>query len=218
MSKFELIIFDCDGVLIDSEFLAGRVQAEVKTEMGFPITIEEQIRRFTGHGFKSTIVQEELKLLPPHYFETMEERQWEIFKSELKPISYIHSTLEAISLPKCVASSSSLKRLQYTLGLVDLAQYFIECIFSVSLVSRGKPFPDIFLYAAKKMGVSPDKCLVIEDSEAGVRAAKSAGMTVFGFTGGSHMSPELINRLKDVGSHLIFSCMSELPKLINSYF
>lgn len=210
MSNFELIIFDCDGVLVDSERLANEVFARVlEEECGLTFTLEEMFDTFVGHSKKQcmTIVEEMLGKAPPPSLEHryMHDINRELEKS-VEAITGIEQVLDQISHPICVASGGSIEKMQVTLGKTNLLHRFNGNIFSATDVARPKPYPDIYLHAAKSMGCdSPDKCLVIEDSPLGVKGGISAGMTVFGFA-------ELMNeqKLRDAGAHRIFKKMSDL--------
>lgn len=210
MKKIDLIIFDCDGVLVDSEMIANRVSAKLKTEFGFPITTEENIRKFIGLSSKSTEVLEIRNQLPANYPQVLKERRDCAFRAELKEIPGVTELLKTLRTSVCVASSGDLEKIHLTLGITDLYRFFEGKIFSSQMVERGKPFPDLFLLAANKMGVAPENCLVIEDSVPGIRAAVAAGMSVLGFVGGSHIYPELSTNLKAAGAVSIFSEMQNL--------
>jgi HAD superfamily hydrolase (TIGR01509 family) len=147
------------------------------------------------------------------------ELQRDAFKKDLKIINGINDVLSSVKMPMAIASGSEMDRLEYTLQLTNLYDHFNGRIYSSSLVPKGKPAPDIFLYAANELGVEPSKCLVIEDSLNGVRSGKAAGMTVFGFTGGNHIPDKQAHReeLLSLNADLVFDDMSELPQLINSF-
>ena len=218
MSKFEAIIWDCDGVLMDSEILACKTSANFLTELGYPITIDEYLNEYLGKGFRDLVRDVEKKIgkgfFKQDIVDKKNERRRSVFEKELKAIDGIHEVLEQIDLPMCIASGSGMERLEHSLKIVDLFETFKKKIFSAELVENGKPAPDIFLYAAEKLGVDPKKCLVIEDGKHGTVAAVRAGMTVYGFTGGSHMNSERIQMLKDAGAEPLFSDMKKLLELI----
>ncbi len=199
----ELIIFDCDGVLIDSELIACRVSATCLAEIGIPITVEEIIERYVGISATAMLADLAARSgmpLPVGFAENVRRCLMRCFESELVAMPGVHPVLSAITSPICVASSSAPERLRYTLSLVGLLSRFEPHIFSATQVARGKPAPDLFLFAAAQMGVEPRNCLVIEDSVAGVRAAASAGMQVIGFAGGSHCRRGHSERLRDAGA------------------
>lgn len=212
-----LIIFDCDGVLIDSEIVAARLEAEAITELGLPMTAETICARFAGTTTKEvwqTLERELGRPLPPGFFESHLAHVREVFARELEPIPGARAAVEALGLPSCVASSTRLPALidnMATCGLVDL---FDGRIYSASQVKRAKPAPDVFLFAASQMGADPADCLVIEDSVAGVTAARRAGMTVVGFVGGSHVTPGHADRLRAAGASTIFAHMRDLATVV----
>lgn len=187
----KLVIFDCDGVLVDSEIIAHRVGVEMFESAGYRISIEDSLKKFTGISIKSTkeiVLQESGIELSENFFNSMSEAILGSFEKELKPLisEVLEQPLWSI-LSKCVASSSPRERVLKSLEITKQIHLFPnDQIFTSSQVSRGKPFPDLFLFAAKKMNVVPKDCLVIEDSVAGIQAACNAGMNVVGFLGGSH--------------------------------
>lgn len=188
-----LIIFDCDGVLVDSELLSASVLEQQLKEIDILLSFDDFREIFLGRSFASA--KERLhkmsgKHLPDtfqsEYFTRLNQR----FATDLQPMNGIHHILETIVIDHCVASSSIPPRLDFALKKCDLEKYFGSKIYSAVLVKNAKPAPDLFLHAAKVHGVSPENCLVIEDSEMGVRAAIAAGMMVWHFTGGAHMTVE----------------------------
>ena len=214
----DLIIFDCDGVLIDSEVIANRVKAEELGQLGYAITTEEMIDRFAGISEKDTdelIQQEYGSYLPKTYRRRVQERIFKELRTHVQPIDGVKEVLTQLKIPLCVASSSSLERIKLGLSTTKLINYFEPHVFSVNMVHRGKPAPDLFLFAAAQMGVAPDTCVVIEDSVPGVQAGKAAGMRVFGFYGGTHCNATHHERLKSNGADLVFSDMRELPALLH---
>ncbi|MEK7690863.1 MAG: HAD family hydrolase [Bdellovibrionota bacterium] len=214
MKKLKYIIFDCDGVLVDSEIIANRIEAEYKTELGFPITIEEHIRQFVGSSLKAPEVQEILRRLPSHYLKTVDARVHEAYLAELKAVSGIPEILNSLTTPVCVASNSLPEWIERKLTITGLAKYFPGAMFSSQSVKYGKPAPDLFFYAAEKMGWNPSECLVVEDSEAGVRAGVAAGMTVVGFLGGAHILPGHSERLLAAGTHFLTSDIREISRFL----
>lgn len=217
LSTLDLVIFDCDGVLIDSEMIVNRAHAAALTGLGWPITVQEMIRRFTGlpdRDMYRLIEAEWGRSLPADYDDAVGAAVGQAYASELVAIDGIHEVLTAIEAPVCVASSSTPDKLRLGLAVTGLYERFAPNIFSASQVARGKPAPDLFLFAAARMGADPARCLVVEDSLAGVEAACAAGMRVIGFTGGSHCGPELGGRLVDRGAMLAFSDMRRLPALL----
>lgn len=215
-----LLIFDCDGVLIDSETIACRVDAECFSDAGFPVTAEEIAEEFVGVSSAymfATMEERHGRKLPPDFAQHLKSRLNAAFAAELRPMAGIAETLATLSAARCVASSSYPDRLSFTLGCTGLFDHFAPHIFSATMVKRGKPAPDLFLYAASQMARAPEDCLVIEDSRAGVAAARAAGMRVLGFVGGTHCRPGHADRLRDAGAHDIFADMRDLPRLLASH-
>ena len=216
MKKPKYVIFDCDGVLVDSEILANRVEVEVKNQLGFPITLEEQITKFVGCGMSHPTMQAELQRLPKEYWQMVDDRCDEVYKAELKSIAGVVQTLELLKLPKCVASSSEPDCLEMKLQLTNLKSFFDpKAIFHGQLVKRSKPEPDLFFHAIETMGWTAEDCLVVEDSEHGVRAGRAAGMTVCGFLGGAHIYPGHADKLLKAGADYLISDMRNLLRLTN---
>jgi HAD superfamily hydrolase (TIGR01509 family) len=216
---FELVIFDCDGVLVDSETIAARIHAEALSGCGYAVTVEEMIRRFTGIPDRDmyAVIERELgRPLPADYDERARLALARTYRDGLQAIPGVHETLAAISLPACVASSGSPETLEAALRAAGLYERFAPNIFSASQVQSGKPAPDLFLFAAGRMAVAPRNCLVVEDSVAGVTAAVAAGMTVFGFTGAGHCGPGHAEALAAAGARLVFDAMPELPAMMSS--
>jgi HAD superfamily hydrolase (TIGR01509 family) len=213
-SPVELIIFDCDGVLIDSEWIACSVDAELLTANGYPISTEEVVRRFAGVSGDEMLAQIESELgyrLSPDLDQQIAERVVQRYRDELKPIAGAADTLALLQLPVCVASSSKPAKLTLGLTQAGLFERFHPHIFSTSLVRYGKPAPDIFLFAAAKMGKRPSGCVVVEDSIAGVKAARAAGMYAVGFSGGTHCPPGHAAHLLDAGAQIVIDRLDELP-------
>ena len=210
MNPPKYIIFDCDGVLIDSEILANRVEAEIKNELGFPITLEQQIKKFVGMGMNHPDMQAELKRLPANYLDLVDGKMKQVYKNELQPIAGTISALEALNIPKCVASSSEPDWLDTKLSITNLKKYFGDAVFHGKLVSKCKPEPDLFLFALKKLGWSAADCLVVEDSVYGVRAGRAAKLQVCGFLGGAHVLPGHSERLIEAGADYLISDLKDL--------
>jgi HAD superfamily hydrolase (TIGR01509 family) len=211
--NIDLIIFDCDGVLIDSEILSNRAEVELLKSFGVEFELGDYMAQFVGKSTKDvlrTIEALHNVCLPAEFRRLAEKQIFTAFKTELQPISGIFELIESNNISKCIASSSSLSRLDITLKITGLLDKFSPHIFSAEQVDRGKPAPDLFLFAANKMQVAPDRCVVIEDSPYGVRAGIQAGMTVLGFTGGSHIQPGHAARLRDEGAIDICSDMSQI--------
>ncbi|GAA1880933.1 HAD family hydrolase [Streptantibioticus ferralitis] len=212
--RYELVIFDNDGVLVDSEPISNQILAGYLTELGHPTSYEESIRDYMGsamHRVHELVMERSDQKLPADFNETFHSRVFDAFRRTLQPVAGIGSVLDDIvsrSIPYCLASSGSHERIRVALRTTGLYSYFDEeRIFSSQDVGRGKPEPDLFLYAAKSMGVRPERCAVIEDSPAGVQAAVAAGMDVYGFTA---MTPPA----ELAGATALFADMSELSRLL----
>ena len=211
-----LLIFDCDGVLVDSETLSCQVDAELLTECGVPYTARDVAREFIGVSLKDQIARIEALhgfRLPDDFAERLNCTLFARFETELKPIEGVRDAILALPYPRCVASSSLPDRIALTLRVTGLSDLFVD-IFSASQVARGKPAPDLFLHAAAQMRVSPAECLVIEDSTAGVQAALAAGMRVIGFSGGGHCGPEHGEKLRQAGASVVIERMVDLPETV----
>ena len=214
----DLVVFDCDGVLVDSEVLACRAVVDTLAAFGHAVSVESISERFTGVSNKdmyAALAGDIGGPLPEGFDGAMKRCALDLFERELAAIAGLATVLPRLAMAKCVASSSLPDDIMWKLRRTDLLRWFpATAIFSTALVARGKPAPDIFLYAAEKMGVSPGRVIAIEDSAPGVTAAKAAGMATFGFTGGSHCRPGHEARLKSAGADLVFADMRELPRLI----
>jgi HAD superfamily hydrolase (TIGR01509 family) len=213
----DLIIFDCDGVLVDSEVISCRAHAETLTRHGYPITAEQVLERFLGvsdREARQTIEREMGRELPDDFEAQMKQAALQRYTGELGAIPNIGEAIDAIKLPKCVASSGTPEKIRHGLTCAGLYDQLAPHIFSATQVSRGKPAPDLFLFAAEQMKVQPARCLVIEDSVPGVTGGCAAGMTVLGFHGGSHCQPGHAEMLRAAGAAMIFDDMRQLPALI----
>ncbi|MGI9510732.1 MAG: HAD family hydrolase [Geminicoccaceae bacterium] len=215
----ELIIFDCDGVLIDSEVLSTRATVAALDAIGYRISEEEAYRDFVGRSYASirkTIESDWGRSLPESFEAEVEKRTLEAMATSLEPIAGAGSALSKLDRPRCVASSSSIDWIELGLRKTGLLGHLSPHLFSASMVENGKPAPDVFLHAAGEMGVVPANVLVIEDSLPGVQGGVAAGMTVIGFTGGSHILDKQGHgeRLKSAGAALIIDEMRMLPDLI----
>ena len=215
---FDLVIFDLDGVLVDSEPISSRVTAAALTEAGVEISAAEVCDRFLGVSTASMLRMIEAEhgcRLPESFQETLRARILRAFEHELEPVPGVPALLDALAVPRCVASSSHLERIRRSLELTGLLERMAPHLFSATMVSAGKPAPDLFLLAAARMAAAPASCVVVEDSEVGVRAGKAAGMTVYGFTGASHLHPEIhAPRLQAAGADAVFADMGALARLI----
>ncbi len=213
MGHFDLVIFDCDGVLVDSERLAVRIEAEVLATLGWPLTKAEIVDRFVGRsaGYMQSQIESTIGR-PVDWSSEFEARYQETFAKELLPVAGINEALDGVDLPVCVASSGSHQKMAFTLGLTGLLDRFDGHLFSADDVEHGKPAPDLFLYAAAHMGAEAGRCAVVEDSVSGVTAGLAAGMTVFGFAGGVTSAQKL-----DSEGAVVFDDMRALPDLITRW-
>ena len=208
------VIFDCDGVLIDSEIVVCRIVAEEFTALGFAITVGDVIARFAGRpdgDMRAEIEQEWGRPIPAAYGRQVDARVEEAYAHELQIIPGVVEAIDGLALPYCVASSSGPAKLRRGLEAVGLYERFAENAISGAVVPRGKPEPDVFLYAAGWLHTAPLDCLVIEDSVHGVSAARKAGIPALGFAGGSHCTPDHGDRLMNAGAIGILRTMFELP-------
>ncbi|MEE4546319.1 HAD family hydrolase [Streptomyces sp. V4-01] len=212
--RYELIIFDNDGVLVDSEPLSNTILAGYLTELGHPTTYDESVRDYMGaaiHRVHDVVLERSGQVLPAEFEATYHARVFAAFERELRAVAGVEVVLEKLAadgVPYCLASSGSHERIRVALRTTGLYARFGERrLFSSQDVGRGKPAPDLFLHAAARMGVAPERCAVVEDSPLGVQAARAAGMTVFGFTA---MTPA--ERLRDATA--LFGSMAELPDLL----
>lgn len=212
-----LLIFDFDGVLADSEVLANAVLAEAITELGVPTTAEDSMRVHIGKRFHEVIAAVEAAIgraVPADFPQTFQRRTLERFRAELRMVAGARGFIEAFAdVPRCIASSSSPDRLALCLELLDLEKLFGANVFSASQVARGKPHPDVFWFAAERMGVDPRDALVVEDSAGGVQAAVAAGMTVIGLLAASHIRAGHADALRAAGAHYVASTFAEAEQI-----
>jgi len=213
-----LVIFDCDGVLVDSEPLANAVLARALTAAGYRVSIAECIERFTGLSMPSVVATVETGLghpLPPDFLDRVQTETFARFRKELQPVPGVREVLEGIALPKCVASSGEPEKIDLSLTVTGLKRYFGDRIFSARMVARGKPFPDLFLHAAGAMAVAPEAAVVVEDSVPGVKSGAAARMRVLGYAAGPHGGPTHARRLAEAGAEPFFA-MADLPGLLET--
>jgi HAD superfamily hydrolase (TIGR01509 family) len=209
-----LLIFDCDGVLVDSERLAHEVLCEMLAEAGVSLTLQQAFERFMGSSTERclAVLQELLGDAPAADFMTRYgERSFAAFRAGLGPVDGITPLLDTLTLPYCVASNGPREKMRFTLGHTGLLSRFEGRLFSAQDVQRPKPAPDLFLHAARTLGAAPAQCVVIEDSPTGVAAARAAGMTVYGFAAMTDPA-----RLVAAGAHRIFGHMADLSALLQS--
>ena len=209
-----LTIFDCDGVLVDSEVLVIGVEARLLTDAGFPVTATEIADRFVGLSYADMMADLESdhgRPVPEALSARIQEDAVALFRDHLRAVEGMPELLHTHRGPRCVASSSKLDRLRLSLDVTGLSGHFEQHhVFSSEMVPRGKPAPDLFLHAATSMGAEPDGCVVIEDSPHGVAAAVAANMYVVGFTAGGHAGPSLERRLRAAGAHAVVATAGEL--------
>jgi len=213
-----LVIFDCDGVLVDSEPISIAVLREMIRTAGHEIDEDVAYERFLGRSMASicaSLAHDPGIEITPQQLGAMRERLNARFRSELKAIDGVAWALQTLPMTRCVASSSKPERIALSLTVTGLFPLLEPHIYSATMVENGKPAPDLFLHAAREMGFSPEACLVIEDSSAGVEAAKRAGMRVFAFTGATHARhPAHLQRISALEPDLVFDNMTDLPGLI----
>ena len=210
-----MVIFDCNGVLVDSEALSTAIVSQEFIRAGFALTPDIVARYFTGRRPTDMFAEVEIaagRKLPPDFAATV--------RRDPAPVPRMRATKHAayalswLRGPKCVASSSSLDRIRVSLESTDLIRFFEPNLFSAGDVRNGKPAPDLFLHAAGKMRVQPRDCIVVEDSAVGVAAGVTAGMTVIGFVGGSHAGGQLANHLREAGANTVISDLRALKSTI----
>jgi len=215
-----LIIFDCDGVLVDSEILAHELLASMVTELGQAMTTADAIQKFGGCSLTDVLALVEGVLgrkVPDGVGQRYGRRLSDRLRRDLKPIDGVKAAIADLPYRRCVASSSSVERIRLSLEVTDLAPLFDGNIFSATQVAHGKPAPDLYLFAARTMGAAPSDCVVVEDSPLGVIAGFSAGMTVIGFAGGAHATSELPRKLSAAGARRVLFSMGELPVTIAEF-
>lgn len=217
---FDLIIFDCDGVLVDSEVISCRVHADVLTRHGYPITADEVFARFLGRSALAASREVEAELgraLPDDFDAQLKAALFEEFAVSLQAVPHVAEALAAIATPVCVASSGTPDKIRTSLTRTGLLPHLAPHIFSATQVAHGKPAPDLFLFAAAQMGAEPHRCLVIEDSVPGITAARAAGMIAFGFAGGSHCRVGHAETLIAAGAQAGLDDMRQLPEMIRKF-
>ncbi|SIQ31249.1 haloacid dehalogenase superfamily, subfamily IA, variant 3 with third motif having DD or ED [Rhizobium sp. RU20A] len=214
----QLVIFDCDGVLVDSEPISMGVMLSVLAEAGVAMTTEEATHRFLGRSMKTIIeiLHQDFGLKADEaMLEAMRARLYDRFRAELQPVEGIAEAIDGLPVPHCVASSSQPERIRLSLGVTGLLDRFEPNIFSATMVANGKPAPDLFLHASNRMGVAPADCVVIEDSPAGIAAAQAAGMRVFAFAGAGHSRNDRHrSALAELQPDLLFDDMRALVHLV----
>jgi HAD superfamily hydrolase (TIGR01509 family) len=212
-----VVIFDCNGVLVDSEPLATAIVSQEFMRAGFPLTPDVIARYFTGRRPADMFAEVEIaagRKLPTNFAATVASVILRRFRSELRATPHADYALSWLRGPKCVASSSSHERIRVSLESTGLIRFFESNLFSASDVRKGKPAPDLFLHTAARLHVQPSACIVVEDSPVGVAAGVAAGMTVIGFVGGSHADSKLGNHLQSAGARAVISDLRALKSTI----
>lgn len=217
---FDLIIWDCDGCLIDSELIACGYGVQMMTAWGLPITLEEFLDRFTGCSSQQVSKFAEEQTGRPYREYEREDylpKLKNAFSLSLKATAHVEETIRVLACKHCIASGSERARVEHSLIVTNLMPLFEGKIFTSSQVAHGKPAPDVFLFAAEHMKTPPVQSLVIEDSVNGIRAAKAAGMAVFAYLGGSHVNDKWRERVAAEKPDAMFDDMTQLPELIEGY-
>jgi HAD superfamily hydrolase (TIGR01509 family) len=216
MPESTLLIFDCDGVLVDSELIANAVLVDLLGTLGHQISIADCIRTFGGRSLKDVLaLAAELtgRAVPEETSAHFGALLFARFRAELQAVAGVREAIAALPQRRCVASSSHPERLRLSLEVSGLAPLF-DAVFSATQVARGKPAPDLFLFAAASLGHAPPDCIVIEDQPRGVEAGRAAGMRVIGFAGASHATDDLATQLDAAGAHRVIRTMSDLPTTV----
>lgn len=220
MGAPQAIIFDCDGVLVDSEVIAITIEREHLAGWGLVYNNEIYISRFVGlhnrdyHAALRVDARERGIALPAGFPDIIQAAIWKKFETDLKAIDGAFDLAISFEGPVAVASSSETDKLHRKLAMTGLAPAFGEHVYSSDLVTNGKPAPDLFLHAAERLATAPERCLVIEDSVNGVKAGRAAGMTVIGFTGGAHADQGLADRLTQAGAHRVAGSFADIKNAI----
>lgn len=213
---FDLVIFDCDGVLLDSEIISATMLITELAKLGIDIDLAYVARHFLGRSYPTVMetIRREFHLdLPPEFEATYRARLLETFETELHAMPHVAEVIATLGVPHCIATSSSPMRAAKSLALVGLGHLAGPHLFTSTMVANGKPAPDLFLHAAAQMNVTPERCLVIEDSLTGVRAGLAAGMTVWRFTGGSHLRNSTLEEPEDARADLRFASFGEFYQI-----
>ena len=212
-----MVIFDCNGVLVDSEPLATAIVSQEFMRAGFPLAPDVIARYFTGRRPADMFAEVEnaaRRKLPPNFADTVASVILRRFRRELRATHHAEHALSWLRGPRCVASSSSHERIRASLESTGLIRFFEPNLFSASDVRNGKPAPDLFLHVARELQVNPSDCIVVEDSAVGVAAGVAAGMMVIGFVGGSHAGSQLDTHLRSAGARSVISDLRALKSAI----
>ena len=221
MNGFDLILFDCDGVLVDSEILAAQVEARLVSDAGYPITAGELAERFAGMSWHNILLEIEKEAeipLSASLLDRAEKALDVVLARDVKIIEGVKPMLARLKLPHGICSNSTSARLDMMLKRVGLREHFGAHVYSARDLGedRVKPKPDVYLHGAAQFGIDPSRVLVVEDSVHGVHAARSAGMRVVGFTGAGHTYPSHADKLTEAGAETVIARMSELPFVITA--
>lgn len=220
MPQPDLVIFDCDGVLIDSEIIAARVEAELLTQAGYEISPEEIAALYSGLNFNQILLRIEEVSKVPLQASLIAQADALIDQRlrDVRPIEGVAQAVAAVKVPRCICSNSKPERLKMTLGVTGLDRFFGDHVYSAMSVPDGKPkpAPDVFLYAAGQMKADPANCFVIEDSVHGIHGAKAAGMRVIGFTGGAHSYPGHSDILTEAGAETVINRWRDLGAVLDA--
>ena len=220
MSEIKHLIFDCDGVLIDSEYVAVNVMLKMLSPFGYQTTFQAFSSQFTGmldtEILKYLNEQEGLPF-PPNFYQQIEAERDRVFEEELKPVQGMPELVKSISFPKSVVSNSHVVHVQMSLDICGIRPLFEERIYSSEHVPKPKPHPDVYLHALNSLSLSPDEVLVVEDSLTGVQAARGAGCKVIGFAGASHISEGHTDKLLELGVEKAAATPEELSHILSSY-
>ena len=215
--KAQAIIFDCDGVLIDSERIYVTLEREMLAAIGLHYEHEAFVRRFVGTSnadFRRALAADYAALgkgpWPVGFWDRHHNEVWRRFRKDLSALPGAEAFLRSIDRPRAVASSSTIDELDRKLAFTELTAHFDGHVYSAELVDNGKPAPDLFLFAADRLKTPPEKCVVVEDSVNGVRSGAAAGMNVWGFVGGGHATPGLAAQLQDAGASAVFDTYSDI--------
>ncbi len=216
------LIFDFDGVIADSEAIANTVLAEAVSRLGHPTTLDQALARYSGRRWDGVVAEIETaagRALPSTFSDDLKHATLDRFRTDLKEVSGAANFIRRFShIPRCIASSSSLDRLQLCLAVLALEAEFGTHVYSADMVARGKPYPDVFLFAADKLHVKPKECLVIEDSASGIRAAVAAGMTTVGLCAASHIREGHDLKLRDAGAVHLAKSWSDVERFALEFF
>jgi len=218
MGRPDLVIFDCDGVLVDSELIDARVRSECLRAEGFAVTAQELAEHpgISGANLIAMIERRFERSLPEGFMKEAREKIMSVFTDGLRAIDGVGELLGSLNTPVCVATNSHTDRVRHSLEVTGLWRFFEPHVFSAMMVARGKPAPDLFLFAAERLNVSPANCLVVEDSVHGIMAAQAAGLEVVGFCGGSHCRIGHADHLLGAGCKQVFARMNELGEFLHS--